>query len=147
MLVGEVSPDVVAKAQEEMQDYEALMHKVELHAVMTRMDDFIRYASKYWAEGSARFNDEDEQFRRTVLTDCFYLLRMCTLLMHPVVPFGTEKIADYLAFEKETFFSWDSSFENMADLCTQEEATQGWHKVKELPPRTDFFEKHPSQFK
>lgn len=147
MPVGDVSPEVVERAHSTMSEYEALMHRVELHSVMTLMDDFIRYASKYWAEGSSSFADGDEQLRRKVLTDCFYLLRICTLLMHPVVPFGTEKIADYLNFGKEAFFTWESSFVDMRDLCTPEEEAQGWHTLKELPPRTDFFEKHPSQFK
>ena len=77
----------------------------------------------------------------------FYLLWICTLLMHPVVPSGCEMICDYLQLDPAEFFSWSHSFESMEELCSSEELASGAHAVKELPPRTDFFEAHPSQFK
>ena len=82
-----------------------------------------------------------------MLIDSFYLLRIATLLMHPVVPRGTEKICDYLNFEFDEFFSWNYDFDSMEELCNANELDDGRHRVCELPPRTDFFKFHPSQKK
>jgi methionyl-tRNA synthetase len=85
--------------------------------------------------------------RRQVLVDCFYLLWVATLLMHPVVPAGTEMICEYLGFDNEDFFSWNYDFETMEELCSAGAIHEGRHLVRELPPRTDFFTRHPSQYK
>lgn len=148
MPLGEVSADVRDRASDAMRAYDATMYKVELHSIMSQMDDFIRYANKYWSDGARNVQDDEQgDRRRQLLVDCFYLLRICTLLMHPVVPVGTEKICRYLAFDPAAFFSWDASFESMDELCTSEEAAAGKHLVRELPPRTDFFAPHPSQIR
>ena len=67
--------------------------------------------------------------------------------MHPVAPAGCEMIAEYLQIAPERVFSWHAPFASMVELCDADEAASGAHAVKELPPRTDFFGKHPSQFK
>ena len=124
------------------------MLKVELHSVMSLMDDFIRFANKHWSEGiRAAELEEDNEARRQVLVDSFYLLRVATLLMHPIVPAGTEKICDYLSFEFDDFFSWNYDLEDVGELCSAGEIDEGRHRIRELPPRFDFFEKHPSQYK
>lgn len=148
MPLGAVTPEVQQHALEALGRYERTMHKVELHSIMSQMDEFIRYSNKYWSEHIREVEQtEDEDLRRQVLIDSFYLLRVCTLLMHPVVPTGTEKICDYLNFEFDEFFSWNYDFESMEELCGTAEITEGRHRVRELSPRTDFFAPHPSQFK
>ena len=148
MPLGEVSPEVRERAHACMNEYDKTMHKAELHTVMSIMDTFIRWANKYWTDNIRTAEKEgDEQLRRQVLVDCFYLLRVSTLLMHPVVPKGCEKIADYLSFEFDDFFSWNFDFEGMDELCHGAELEDGRHRIRELPPRFDFFSKHPSQFK
>ena len=148
MPLGEVSPEVRERAHVCMNEYDKTMHKAELHTVMSIMDTFIRWANKYWTDNIRTAEKEgDEQLRRQVLVDCFYLLRVSTLLMHPVVPKGCEKIADYLSFEFDDFFSWNFDFEGMDELCHGAELEDGRHRIRELPPRFDFFSKHPSQFK
>lgn len=148
MPLGRVSDEVRERAHAVMSEYDATMHKVELHTIMSIMDTFIRWANKYWTDNIRTAEKEgDEVLRRQVLVDCFYLLRVATLLMHPVVPKGCEKIADYLSFEFEDFFSWNFDFEDMNELCHGLELEDGRHRIRELPPRFDFFSKHPSQFK
>lgn len=142
-----VSSQVIEEAHKVMAEYEQVMHRAELHSVMTIMDEYIRAANKRWVSGINEVEAGNEDMRAQVLVDSFFELRICTLLMHPVVPKGTEKICEYLAFDLAIFFSWESDFTNMQDLCTPEEIAQGYHTTKELPPRTDFFEKHPSQYK
>lgn len=147
MPLGQPTAEVVAKAHETLAEYEIIMHKAELHSVMTLMDGFIRWANKWWADGvKAADNAGDMAARKQVLLDSFYLLRVATLLMHPVAPAGCEKIAEYLAVDSAKLFSWNAGFDAMDELCSPDEVARGGHPVKELPPRTDFFAKHPSQF-
>lgn len=148
MPTGAVSAEVVAHCHEAMAEYEAIMHRAELHSVMTLMDNFTRWAQKLWADGIKRAEGEgDEALRRQVLLDSFFALRVAVLLMHPVAPAGCQKVAEYLNFAPERVFSWNEPFEGMDELCTPEELAAGGHAVKELPPRTDFFRKHESQYK
>lgn len=148
MPLGAVTPEVKAKAYETLQAYDAIMHKVELHSIMSVMDEFIRWSNKWWSDGiRAAETEDDMDARRQVLLDSFYLLRVCTLLMHPVVPSGCEKICDYMSFEFDDFFSWNYDFEGNDELCHGSELEDGRHRVRELPPRFDFFRKHESQYK
>ena len=138
------TPEVVALVQKTLASYDALMKKAELHSVMSIMDDFIRRANKRWADGvKAAENNDDAALRRQVLADSAYLLWVSALLMHPIVPAGCEQICDYLNFDARAFFSWDHDFLTLAELAPEEAD----HAVRELAPRTDFFKKHPSQFK
>ena len=145
MPLGAPSPAVVEKVHQVMHDYDVTMHRVELHSIMSQMDGFIRWANKFWTDGirTATQND-DAQARRQVLLDSFYLLRVATLLMHPVVPRGCELICDFMDFLPEDFFSWNYDFENMDELCSAGDINAAAHPVRELPPRFDFFKRGPS---
>ena len=133
--LDEPTPQVVARVHEVLASYDRTMKKAELHSIMSLMDEFIRYANKVWADGiSAAESAGDESARRQVLADAAYLLWICALLMHPVVPKGCEDICEKLAFDEGAFFSWNHSFETLGELdpCSD-------HVVEELPPRYDFF--------
>ncbi|MDO5043631.1 MAG: methionine--tRNA ligase, partial [Slackia sp.] len=148
MPLGAPRAEVVERAHAAMAEYERIMHRAELHSVMTLLDEFIRWAQKWWADGiKAADTADDADARRQVLLDSFYLLRVCTLLMHPVAPAGCEKVAVHLNIPASRVFSWSEAFESMDELCEEDERTAGRHAIVELPARTDFFEKHPSQFK
>ncbi len=154
MPIGKVTDAVVEYAHTALHDYEQLMHKAELHSVLQVADACIRYANKYWADEIKRVYDLGETdldrahvIQRQVLLDSFYLLRICTLLMHPIVPRGCEVICDYMDFSVDEFFSWNYDFESNEELCHATEIDEGVHKVHELPPRFDFFRKHESQYK
>ena len=129
------TPAVVERAHEALAAYDRTMKKAELHSVMSLMDEFIRYANKWWADGVSAANAADDaDARRQVLADAAYLLWVCTLLMHPVVPAGCEDICEKLAFDSSAFFSWDHAFNTLAELDAVAD-----HPVTELPPRYDFF--------
>ena len=148
MPLGRVSAQVREKAHEALRSYDALMHEVKLHNVMSLADEFIRWSNKFWADGiKAADGAGDLEARRAVLRDSFYLLRVCALMMHPVVPAGCELIAEHLDVDVARLFSWSADFEGMDELCGEAEVVAGAHKVKELPPRFDFFRKHESQYK
>ena len=144
------APDaaVMEGAHAVLRDYDKLMQSVELHSIMSLMDGYIRTANKRWADGiSAADKAGDDVARRQVLTNAFFELRVATLLMHPVVPAGCDRIRQHLDFAEDVFYTWDADFTGMAELCAPEEVAAGSHKVVELPPRFDFFPKHESQFK
>ncbi len=148
MPIGSVTPSVLARAQQALCDFESLMHRAELHSVMSLVDEFIRWSNKYWSDQiTVASSSDDVSARQQILLDCFYLLRICTLLMHPIVPDGCETICEYLRFAPEEFFMWDYDFESNEELCTDEEIAAAAHCVCELPPRFDFFRKHDSQYK
>ena len=155
MPIGPVTDEYREGAQKALQAYDGLMHRVELHSVMQLADELIRWAQKIWADGAKRIADAEgddapdapSEERRQLLCDCFYLLRVATLLMHPICPKGCETICDYLDFDEAEFFSWNFDFESNAELCEGYELEEGRHLVRPLPPRFDFFPKHPSQIK
>ena len=148
MPLGAVRDEMVERAQKALADFEAIMHKAELHSALTCADEFIRWAQKGWSDGIKRAEKEgDDALRRQVLLDSFYALRISALLMHPIAPAGCEMIAEYLRIAPERVFSWNAPFDGMDELCEADEVAAGRHAVKELPPRTDFFAKHESQFK
>jgi len=144
--LGAIDPALVEDAHTVILAYEEAMYRFELHAVMQLTGEFIRRANKYWAD-AIRTAGDDPAARCAVLRNAFYLLRVATVLMHPVAPTGTRMIFDYLALDvdEQEFFSWDhlfSGFEAFIDSTAEKDG----HPLKELPPRTDFFAKHPSQF-
>jgi methionyl-tRNA synthetase len=143
------SPDaaLVERASATILEYERFMHAQEFHAAMQLMNAYIREANKYWSD-SIREAGEDPAARLSVLRNAFYLLRVCTVLMHPIVPRGTQMIFEYLNFatDKREFFSWIRLFEaGYESFFTDEDKKRGGHPLKELPPRTDFFKRHESQ--
>ncbi|MDR3136896.1 MAG: class I tRNA ligase family protein [Coriobacteriales bacterium] len=126
--------------------YEQAMYRTELHTATQLASDFIRRANKYWSEGIQTAGEDLEQ-RRQVLAGSFYLLRVATVLMHPIVPGGTQLIFQQLNFDisVEDFFSWEKIFLGNEIFFTDEDIQAGGHPVRELPPRFDFFARHPSQ--
>ncbi|MDR1422741.1 MAG: class I tRNA ligase family protein [Coriobacteriales bacterium] len=145
--LGVADEEVRRRATATILEYERLMHRQELHVVMHLMDDFIRFANRYWSD-AIKEAGEDIAARRAVLRTAFYLLRVCTILMHPIAPLGTQMILDYLALDitAREFFSWEHIFESYEAFCAPHEVDSGKHRVRELPPRTDFFARHPSQY-
>jgi len=135
---GEVSAEVKAQAERTILNYENHMYRFELHQIINDLDSYIRNASKYWSK-----NSNDEANIKQTLIDAFYMVKVATVLSHPVVPSGCEKAAEYLNVDKDKFFSWDNIFADIYDLIEDKQN----HQLKELKEHEDFFVKHPSQFK
>lgn len=135
---GEVSENVKKDAEKTILNYENHMYKFELHQVMNDLDSYIRTSSKFWAK-----NSKDEENIRQTLIDAFYMVKVATVLSHPVVPSGCEKTCEYLNVDPDKFFSWDHIFDDIYELLEDKEN----HQLKELKEKEDFYLKHPSQFK
>ena len=135
---GEVSPEYKEQAERTILNYENHMYRFELHQIINDLDSYIRNASKFWSK-----NMNDEANIKQTLIDAFYMIRVATVLSHPVVPVGTDKTCDYLNVDPDKFFSWDHVFDDLYDLVDDKEH----HKLKFLKEKEDFYVKHPSQFK
>ena len=135
---GTVSENVKQEAERAILNYENHMYRFELHQIINDLDSYIRNASKFWAR-----NSKDEANMKQTLVDAFYMIKVATVLSHPVVPAGCEKTCDYLNVDPDRFFSWDNIFADIYDLVEDKEN----HSLKELKEKEDFYVKHPSQFR
>jgi methionyl-tRNA synthetase len=154
--LAEPSDKAKAACEEAICTYEEHMYRFEIHSVMAQMDEFLRGINKWWSSASreALNGDDPEGDIIPVLADAFHYLRCAVVLMHPVVPRGTELIYSYLDITDHGsrnghagFFDWDHIFEPLSKWAEPEEKETGKFTLKELPPHFDFFEKHESQLK
>lgn len=130
---GTPSEEIADIVKKGVFNYERNMHRHEFHMVLYAVDDLIRKTSKHWAKYS---KDTDDYTR--ALTDCFYACRVILTLLHPMTPISAE-----LARKKMNLPTDIWSWENMDDLLLHEHE----HMLQQIPPKFDFFEKHPRQLK
>ncbi|MDD6060127.1 MAG: class I tRNA ligase family protein [Ruminococcus sp.] len=128
----------VADAKKAMLEYERHMSKFAFHQCTYVLDSYIRNGSKYMAKAISAENPDKEQLAQA-LANLFYMIRITAVLLHPMAPFGTEKLREYLQVD-ERIWSWDTLLEPLTFFVGNS------HKLKFLPPRTDFFTRHESQF-
>jgi len=139
-VLPEVQPEeaVLAEAKKAVLEYERHMAKFAFHQCTYVLDGYIRSASKYMAKvlkADAEANAETAQ----ALANLFHMIRTAAVLLHPMAPFGTEKVREYLQVDAR-IWSWEHIFEPLTAF------TEPNHRLKFLPPRTDFFTRHASQF-
>ncbi len=141
-----VEPDaeVVEACREATLAFERAAHGFDAHGALAVAEQFCRAANKRWGDESKAAKGDDAATEHA-LANAFAALRTVTLLMHPAVPEGCELIAERLGFDADTFFSWNHAFEGVGELAALAGQTPAEHAIAELPPRFDFFEKHPSQ--
>ena len=132
------SEEVLAQGKKAVLDYERHMSRFAFHQCTYVLDSYIRNGSKLMAKtlGDA---DEANEDTAQALADLFYMIRIAAILLHPMAPFGTEKVREYLGAGEE-FWDWETIFEPVNHF------TGKGHKLKFLPPRTDFFTRHESQY-
>ena len=128
----------VADAKKAVLEYERHMSKFAFHQCTYVLDSYIRNGSKYMAKNLTG-EYPDKAALKQALANLFYMIRIAGVLLHPMAPFGTEKLREYLDVD-ERIWSWDTILEPLTFFTGSE------HKLKFLPPRTDFFTRHESQF-
>ena len=144
---GDASAEVLAAAEQAVLAFEQAMYKFETHRALSVCDEYLRAANKRWSDASkAAKNAGDDAAMTQALIDAFLELRVGTVLMHGIVPAGCELICEHFDIDPAVFFSWDHIFDTTDALIESLGEMPGAHRVKPLPPRFDFFEKHPSQF-
>ena len=132
------SEQVLADGKKAVLDYERHMSKFAFHQCTYVLDSYIRNGSKYMAK-ALKDEDQPKEEMAQALADLFYMIKIAAVLLHPMAPFGTEKVREYLQVGEE-IWSWDTIFEPLTHYVGDS------HKLKFLPPRTDFFTRHESQF-
>ena len=151
---GEPSAAVLEACEQAVLAFERDMYRFELHHALGVCDTFLRAANKRWsdtskaaknvaAEGDAERGDE---LMRAALVDAFQELRVAAILMHGIVPAGTELICEHFNVAPETFFSWEHVLQATDEFVRGLGEEPGEHRVRPLPPRFDFFSKHESQY-
>lgn len=128
----------IADAKKAVLEYERHMSKFAFHQCTYVLDSYIRNGSKYMSKAISS-EAPDKEILSQALANLFYIIRIAGVLLHPMAPFGTEKLREYLQTD-ERIWSWDTIFEPLTFF------TEKNHKLKFLPPRTDFFTRHESQF-
>ena len=128
----------VQEAEKAVFEYERHMSKFAFHQCTYVLDSYIRNGSKYMSK-NVTLDAEDKEKLYQTLANLFYIIRIAGVLLHPMAPFGTEKLREYLQVD-ESIWSWDNIFEPLTYFTGKN------HKLKFLPPRTDFFTRHESQF-
>ena len=136
-----VSAKVLQSAERSLLDYERLMADKRFPQAFGVAEKFIRQANKTWAAGSKAAR-ADESLWPQALADSFHNLRVAASLMHPIVPFGCEKIREQLNLD-ERLWSWEHIFEPLTFFMDDPDT----HALKALAAREDFFAPHPSQFR
>ncbi len=131
------SEQVLADGKKAVLDYERHMSKFAFHQCTYVLDSYIRNGSKLMAK-TIREDTPAEELSQAI-ADLFYMIKIAAVLLHPMAPFGTEKVREYLQVGEE-MWSWDTVFEPLTHYVGE------GHKLKFLPPRTDFFTRHESQF-
>ncbi len=132
------SEKILAEGKKAVLDYERHMSRFAFHQCTYVLDSYIRNASKYMAK-ALKPGEQSKDELSQVLADMFYVIRIAAILLHPMAPFGTQKIQEYLGVD-DSFWSWEHIFEPVSYF------TGEGHKLKFLPPRTDFFTRHESQY-
>ncbi|MDE7364119.1 MAG: class I tRNA ligase family protein [Ruminococcus sp.] len=136
-ILPENAPDekTLEDAKKAVLEFERYMAKFSFHQCTYVLDSYIRNGSKYMSKA---LNDESAD-KKQALANLFHIIRTTAVLLHPLAPFGTEKLREYLQVD-EKIWSWNTIFEPLTYF------TEKNHKLKFLPPREDFFTRHESQF-
>lgn len=140
--VGDVSEKVLSFSEKAILEYERHMYNHDFHRISYVLDEYIRDINKHWVN-NIRIADKEEndQLRTQILIDCFYGVKVATILLHPIAPIGCEKVNSYLNLG-ESLWNWDNIFSPLSsyvkDLNT--------HELEFLEPRIDFFEKPAHQY-
>lgn len=135
---AEPTDEIKAIVEKAVLEYEHNMARKEFHLVIFTVDDLIRKISKHWAKYSK--GAEDASSFERVLADCFYASKAAALLLHPITPDSAENIRKRMNLN-ESLWSWDNVF--LPIQSHFEEGSQ--HRIQEIPPKYDFYKKHPSQ--
>lgn len=137
---GEIDSEVNTTCVNAILNYERFMYQNKFHQVSYVLDEFIRGINKYYTKAQKVFEEtKNMSDLKTAIVNMAHLIRVATVLCHPIVPSGSEKVAEYLNVNKDMFYDWKYIFEPLSFFMQAE------HKIKEIPPRFDFFKKHPSQ--
>ena len=136
----EVSETVVNDAYATLLEFEKLIMNFEYHKSMNLLDTYFRAANKAWASNTKQAQDtSDERLRAQTIVDALQVIKAGIMMLHSIAPESSELVCEYLNIDKAVF-NWKNIKASVFDFMSKD------RKIKELPPKFDFFKKHPSQF-
>ena len=140
--VRQISADVQQACEQAIVAFETAMYHCEFSQAFVVLSDLVKEINRRWSETNPYSEECDEELRAQALADAFHMVKTATVLAHPIAPLGTETIRSHLAVDT-TLWSWNTIFTPLYGLMENPAA----HEVVELPPKSDFFEKNPMEFK
>ena len=136
---GTISAETKEACQKAILDTEKFMFDKKFHLVYNTLDVFIRNINKFWVKEIATA-DTNEKKANLIVNALQMAITACALL-HPIVPKGSENVADYIGLDKQVCFDWKNIFNDFFDILDK---TQH-RKLKFLKEREDFFKKSDYQ--
>ncbi len=134
-----VSQEIIDLVERDTLNYEQKMAATDFHLVIYALDHLIRHVSKYWAKQSKAAGEDQAQIEQ-LLADAFYAIKSILTLLHPIVPQSSENAAARLNLN-DKLWDWQHIFK--PTQFYMDDAVN--HKIIDIPPKYDFFEKHASQ--
>ena len=136
---GEVSEQILKDATLTILKYEKLMWDNKFHMVMYELDSYIRNINKYWVANIKTCENDEEKLKQLII-DTLHMCKVAMVLLHPVTPTNTEKLADDLHV-REDIFSWDKINEPIYEFVEDKNN----YRPKFIEARYDFFSKPACQ--
>lgn len=136
----QVDENIKNECEKVVLDYERLMYNKKFHLVVNLVDVFVRNINKYWAKNYNEAKTKEDKQR--LIANTLQYVVTANILLHPMAPDGTEKVAQYLGLDLVKAFSWDYVFDEYKNLLIN----QTNPKFTFLKEREDFFKKLESQF-
>ncbi len=135
---GKVDYSVMEECKKTILNYERFMYERKFHQAYNTVDVFVRNINKYWVKEIK--NDLDIEALEKLTINAMQYIFVANILLHPMTS-GTEKVADYIGFDKDKCFSWNYIFDDFYKVLdpTRE------NKLTFLKEREDFFKKHQAQ--
>ncbi|MBR4999129.1 MAG: class I tRNA ligase family protein [Clostridia bacterium] len=135
---AEITEETMKLCEKAILDVEMFMHDKKLHQVFNALDVFIRNINKIWVK---EVNGADEEKLKSLIVNTLQMIFVANTLLHPIVPSGTENVADYIGFDKAKCFSWNNIFSNFYNVLDKNKNSM----LKTLKEKEDFFVRHAWQ--
>ena len=136
-----VSEEIKETCKKVILDVERSMADKKFHLVYNNLDVFIRGINKYLVKELA--NTDDNEKLKTDIANALQMIVVADILLHPIVPSGSENVADYIGLDKEKLYNWNNIFNDFYFFLDESKN----HKLKFLKEREDFFKRSEYQLK
>lgn len=133
-----IDEDVMNECKKTILNYERLMYDRKFHQVYNSVDVFVRNINKYWVKEIKMANTKEALAKLTANT--LQYIYVANILLHPMTS-GTEKVAEYIGFDKNKCFSWEYIFNSFYDILDKNRN----RKLIFIKEKEDFFKRHQSQ--
>ena len=135
---AEINEDVMETCKKAILDVEMFMNDKKFHQVYNTLDVFIRNINKYWVKD---VNGADSEKLKSLTANTLQMIFVANTLLHPIVPKGTENVANYIGLDTSKCFSWENIFGKFYDVMIENRNLQ----LTTLKEKEDFFARHPWQ--